>query len=206
LTELYTPLFRWSGFSPKDARWGGVSTSLLHQIIFVEVQDGFSHWGFSLSDAAADIVGAFYPLLQDRSSLINHFNWKWSYHPSTHGWQDYFNMRTLVKDLYENAFHMDYNGMTFWLSADLHPLLPQSIKPYWPNFLNLALGYSTEEMDIHKNGSGYSELFLALDYDLRKLPGEGRFWKGVKEVLNILHFPAPTLRITPDAVFYILYF
>ena len=206
ITEFYTPLIRWSGFSTENSRWGGVSASLLHQLVFVEFQDSFSEWGFSLSDAASDVVGAFYPLLQDHSPFLDKFNFKWSYHPSLHSWKDYFHLDTIIKDLYDNAFHMDYNGMTFWLSGDIHSFLPHSLKNYWPNFLNLALGYSVEEMDIHKRGSGYSEIFLALDYDMRKLPGGGRVWNGMKNVLNYIHFPAPAVRITPDAVFYVLYF
>ena len=201
ITELYTPLFRWSCMSPGNARWGGVATSLLHQILFVEYQDGFAEWGFSLSDVSADLVGAFYPLLQDRSPLLDHFDWKWSYHPSLHSWGDYLNWNTLLNDLYDNAFHMDYNGMTFWLTGELHPLLPP-----WPEFLNLALGYGTEGMDINKGGSGSSEIFLSLDYAIEKLRGEGKVWKGAKSILKILHLPAPAIRITPDAKFYLFYF
>jgi hypothetical protein len=206
ITELYTPLFRWSGFSPGNARLGGVGASLLHQIVFVEYQDGFSHWGFSTSDAISDVLGAFYPLLQDQVPVMEHINWKWSYHPSLHSWGDYLDMKTLLDDLYDNAFHMDYNGMTFWLTGDIHPILPQSLKSYWPDFLNIAAGYSTEGMDIMKSGTGSSEIFLALDYDLKDLPGDGKIWNGIKSVLNILHPPAPALRITPDATFYLLYF
>ena len=37
----------------------------------------------------------------------------------------------------------------------------------------------------------------SLDFDAEKLPGDNRLWKTVKHQLSYIHFPAPTLQLTP---------
>ena len=49
------------------------------------------------------------------------------------------------------------------------------------------------------------EIFLALDCDVRFLPGEGKLWSYLKTQLNWLHFPAPAVRLYPRWRFYLLY-
>ena len=55
-------------------------------------------------------------------------------------------------------------------------------------------------------GQGEQEWYIALDYDMRKLPGDSAFMQFVKESLNLFHWPAPAIRFTPSAVYYGLYF
>ncbi|MBR9977361.1 MAG: hypothetical protein KFH87_04675, partial [Bacteroidetes bacterium] len=55
-------------------------------------------------------------------------------------------------------------------------------------------------------GQGDQEWYISLDYDLRKLPGDTKFLRWLKESLNIFHLPAPAIRITPTTVYYGLFF
>lgn len=55
--------YRWTGISEENAVLiGSVGGSLF--LMFVEFEDGFSQWGFDRVDAAANLMGGFYPLLQ----------------------------------------------------------------------------------------------------------------------------------------------
>jgi hypothetical protein len=48
---------------------------------------------------------------------------------------------------------------------------------------------------------------LSLDYDLTKIiPQDTGFLRLLAEALNFIHWPAPAVRISPNAVWYGLYF
>ncbi len=179
---------RWVGFSPEESDWVGFALASL-LMLEIEVYDGFfAEWGFSLGDLMANEIGAALPMLQRRSRFFRGLNVKFSYRPSG-------------DPVYGRYALEDYGGMTFWLCVDTHMLLPPGARHYWPDMLDLALGYGTTE----KVG-GRQELYLALDVDLSKVPVSNPMLRAVVEALHAIHLPAPALQLRPHLVGHLCYF
>ena len=65
-------------------------------------------------------------------------------------------------------------------------------KKYWPDFLQLAVGYSG------RNNVTQREFILSLDYDLELIPIESDFADMLKSILNMIHLPAPGVKFSPS--------
>jgi hypothetical protein len=92
-----------------------------------------------------------------------------------------------------------------WLSMGIHYFLPEGAKKYWPEFLNLAVGYGVKH---YQEANKYRNFYVAFDYDLRKIiPGNSKFMLWFKDVINHFRiFPAPGIRINKDGVEYVINF
>ncbi|CUT04053.1 hypothetical protein JGI24_01418, partial [Candidatus Kryptobacter tengchongensis] len=100
----------------------------------------------------------------------------------------------------KKIFIDDHEGQVMWLSISVNNFLPEKIEKVYPDFLNIAVGYGVRELD--GLGGGKREFYIALDYNLEKLPGDGWLWNLIKKNLNYIHLPAPAIRLTPKfAVF-----
>lgn len=186
--ELYC-ICRWIGFQQSSS---AIIAPLLSSFFMLEIEiyDGFfKDWGFSLADFTANELGAFSPLIEKRIPVLQNFQLKFSYHPSH-------------QPNKEPSFIKDYAGMTFWLSCNIHAWLPAKTREVYPPWLNLAIGYG-----VTKQARGEIELYLAPDINWMKLPfGSSRTMIAMKRMLNYIHFPCVTLRLTPDRKFYPCYF
>jgi hypothetical protein len=203
-TRLLYRIFRWTGMRETSAMYWSAGGSMLFQLE-MEITDGlYEKWGFSWWDMAANTVGAVWPHVQRMVPELQAVNLKMSYRPSDavkNGWVQHDYLR-------------DYDGFTYWLALSVEDVLPQSLKPWWPDWLGIAVGYGGNRTMLGKNvfnsqdgrGQGEQEWYIALDYDLRKLPGDGAFVRFLKEELNLFHFPSPALRFAPGAIWYGLYF
>jgi hypothetical protein len=197
-------MFRWTNLPERDAMYWSSGTALLFQLE-MEITDGlYEKWGFSWWDMGANTLGALWPNLQRVYPELQPFMLKMSYHPSAsvqNGWVEHDYLR-------------DYDGFTYWLALTVEDLLPEAAKSWWPDWLGVAVGYGANRTMLGKNiynsaggvGQGEQEWYVALDYDLRKLPGDTPILRWLKESLNIFHLPAPAIRITPSGVWYGLYF
>jgi hypothetical protein len=193
----------WANVQASKAIWFGSGAALLFQT-YVEVEDGFSAWGFDRVDFASDAGGAAWPLLQYYVPFFRNFDLKLSYTPSqlinNPGGSGFKGQKHLMID--------DYEGQTLWLSFYPDRLLPKNVESYWPDFLSVAVGYGAR--DIAKKGTTpYQVYFLALDYDMTKIiPDNTWFLKTLGRALNFIHFPAPAVRISPatSTIWYGLYF
>jgi hypothetical protein len=199
LTFVFSKALQWANLQERSSLWYGAGTSLLFQT-YIEVEDGFSEWGFDRVDFASDVVGAFYPVAQHYAPVLQSFNFKFSYRPSAlineGGGIGFKGQKHLMFD--------DYEGQTIWLGISVNDLLPQSLEPYWPDWLGIAVGYGAR--DIAK-ANPYSVLYLSLDYDLRKIiPRNTWFLTILGEALNFIHLPAPAVKISPNVVWYGIYF
>jgi hypothetical protein len=191
----------WANVNERDALWMGAGASLLFQT-YVEIEDGFSTWGFDRVDFAADVAGAAWPLAQYHFPLLQNIDLKMSYLPSdlihNSGGAGFKGQKHLMMD--------DYEGQTFWLSLKINNALPAETEKYWPDFLNLAVGYGARDIAATST-EPYSVVFVALDYDMTKIiPQSSPFLRTLSQTLNFIHFPAPAVRIAPSAVWYGLYF
>ena len=192
-TNIYSDLFQWAGVKKRNALLYGGLVAFTFQT-FTEIRDGFSEgYGFSWGDFTANFIGAAYPSLQNYFPALRPFNFKISFYPS----EKYKNgSNTHILDDYESTYH--------WLSIDINGVLPKPAKEVFPDFINIAVGHSVKNLDGF--GSGNHELFISLDWDFEALPGEGKFWKALKRLLNFYHFPAPAVKVYPNVVWYGLKF
>lgn len=208
VTRATASLFRFGGVGRREALWIGAANSLLLYTAFELTDAGFADWGFSVPDYVANVLGAGYPLLQEYWPALGHFQFKISYYPSRYYQNDRYAATPGFFNYQAYGYPVgDYDGMTFWLSLDADWMLPAALKPYWPDWLNLALGYGARDLPQGNMELKYRTWYLGLDYNLEKLPGDTPFLKSLKSVLNAMHFPAPALRIGENGrVFYLLKF
>ncbi len=161
--------------------------------MYVEVQDGFSEgWGFSLSDMAADALGAGLYLGQHYSTALQNFTPKYQYVPSA--WIDVPRNSTTWID--------DYNSSSFWLSANVASLFPAAARAGWPSWLEISLGYAVS-ID---QGNRERRVLLGLDYNLVKLlPEGGHAWNWIRQTLNFVKLPGPTLELGAHTRFHLAF-
>lgn len=196
---ITTKAYEWANISDEGAMWMGAGTALLFQT-YIEIEDGFSKWGFDRVDFALNLGGVFWPVARHYSPFLRKFDMKFSYHPSpllhNPGGIGFRGQKHLIFD--------DYEGQTLWWSVKVHDFLPTTLQSYWPSFLCVALGYGARDV---ASTNAYPIVMLSLDYDMtRILPDDTWFLKTLGEALNFIHFPAPAIRISPSAIWYGLYF
>lgn len=200
-------LFRWSGVKRKKAALLGAGMGIAYESV-IEILDGFSEeWGFSLGDMAANIGGSALYAVQELAWEDQRIQMKFSTHRV-----DYHEVQLLKR---ANAkygisnierFLKDYNGQTYWLSANIWSFAKESKFPKW---LNIAVGYGANGMlggytNIWQDENGITndrtdiarsrQFYLSPDIDLSKITIRGKTPKVLK-VLNGLKvkFPLPAL-------------
>ena len=98
------------------------------------------------------------------------------------------------------SFFYDYNGHTYWLSANLNKIIPYKKIPNW---LNIAVGCSGENMFSDFENSGdfksyerYRQYYLSLDIDWTKIPTKYKFVRVLLDALMVVKIPFPALEIS----------
>ncbi len=197
LTFVFSRSLRWADVPDRPALiWGAIGSTLFQT--YVEVEDGFAkYWGFDRVDFAADVVGAWYPVLQEYVPPLQSFNFKFSYLPKSPGSAGAFPGQT-------HTVFDDYEGQTLWLSVSPKKILPGAVGAAWPGWLGLAAGVAVKD---NQSPDRYLVVYLAPDLDMRAIiPQDTGFLKTLGEALNFIHFPMPAVRISPNVVWYGLYF
>jgi hypothetical protein len=186
---------RWAGASQRDQVLYGAAFGLGF-LTAVEVMDGFSEeWGFSWSDMAANVLGtglyASQELLWQEQRLLL----KYSFHRTSFAEQ----RPELLGDGLHEELLKDYNGQTYWLSANIEAFLKTDALPKW---LNLAFGYSGDGMltgepndAMFPNQNRIRQYFLSLDLDLSRIKTNSAILRTIFDVLNLIKVPLPTLQI-----------
>jgi hypothetical protein len=185
----------WAGCDERDAALYGAATSLAF-FTFMKIEDGHVNYlGFDRVDEAANILGAGYPAAQ------YYFPWLRSFTPKA----SYVASRNSVVAEQQDlpGFLEDHEGQKFWMGITVHDVLPEGVRDYWPPILGIAAGYTVRGLNTPH---AYHETIVALDLDLRKLPGDSPFLKNLWEMLNYIHLPMPAVRVSPSAIWYGLYF
>lgn len=201
MSKLSTDVLLTAGMSEDLATIGGGLMGLGYQF-FVEVQDGYGKlWGFSPSDMLANSIGAGLHIAQRYVPGMKYVKMKAELYPAP-----LIGEKTRVGAASPID---DYSAWTWWLSLDVHGILPEEAKPYWPSWLNLSFGYAARNLGWEDEQS--RRFIISLDYDLEKiLPDGAPFWNWIRQYLNILKLPAPAIefgvlndgkgRITPMPV------
>jgi len=190
----------WANVSEENALWIGAGGSLLFQT-YVELEDGFSKWGFDRVDWLTDLGGAAWRPARHYIPYLQNFDLKLSYHPSdllgNPGGIGFKGQKHLIID--------DYEGQTFWLSVKIKNLMPETVAKHIPSFLCLAVGYGARDV---AGAEPYRVYFLAPDLDMTKIiPDDTPFLKTLGEALNFIHFPMPAVQFSSNkTIWYGLYF
>jgi hypothetical protein len=203
-SNLFSRGYRWAGLEGNKSVWYGALSGWLW-MLQIEIADGFfTEWGFSWGDLIANSAGSGFSLLQQLyPDEFGGIQPKISYRRS----------KALKEDRYNNnakSIIDDYEGMTFWLTVNVYHYLPKKIQeqcPQWLAPLGIAIGHSAKGIANHPQG-GVREIFLGLDFDLRKIPldDESEIVRFLKSELNIIRLPLPAVKLTPNGVWYGLYF
>lgn len=195
LGRLGANTLNWAGVSKKNQIIYG-STLGLGFLTAVEVMDGFSEeWGFSWTDMAANTLGSGLFVGQELLWQEQRILLKYSFHQTRFAKQ---RPDKLGNGLSEE-FLKDYNGQTYWLSANINSFLKTD---YIPNWLNLAVGYGADGMltgepndPLFINQNRTRQFYLSLDIDLSRIKTKSHFLKTIFDVLNVIKVPFPAVEL-----------
>jgi uncharacterized protein YfiM (DUF2279 family) len=211
LGRLSTEALKWSGVSRKNQLIYG-STSGFVFLTTVEVFDGYSsQWGFSYTDLAANAGGTLLYISQElawkEQRIIPKFSFHTTVYPSARP--------NVLGSSFSEQILKDYNGQTYWLSANVHSFFKKSKIPNW---LNLAVGYGAEGMITGNNDivnpvffpekQRTRQFYLSFDADLTKIKTKSHVLKTVFSLFNTIKIPAPAFEIksTGGNKFHFIYF
>ncbi|HPG11339.1 MAG TPA: DUF2279 domain-containing protein [Chitinophagaceae bacterium] len=203
-------MWRWTGMSNKKATLiGGLSgTAYLTVIEFLDAHS--AEWGWSWADMGANLFGSGLFISQQLGWEEQRIQFKFSFHKMNYGETM---LRNRADDLFGSSWYermlKDYNGQTYWLSANLKSFFKRSNIPAW---LNISVGYGTDGMfggfeNIGRDDNGAiifdrrdiprrRQFYIAPDIDLAKIKTNSKFLRTLLSGLNAFKFPAPTLEFT----------
>ena len=202
----------WAGQSKKNQLLYGATLGFAF-LGAVEVLDGFSkEWGFSTGDLLANATGTGLligqELLWDEQRILLKYSFHTTSYPSRR--PDLLGENFLEQTL------KDYNGQTYWMSANLWSFGKKSNLPKW---LNIAFGYGAEGMvsanevvftntNFLPAQKRFRQYYISLDVDLTKIKTRSKLLKTVFSTINFIKIPAPTFEITSEghSKFHLLYF
>ena len=181
----------------------------------LEILDGYSSgWGFSWSDMGANVGGTALCMGQEFLWHQQRINLKVSYHDT------YFpNYRPEELGSSEGQrIFKDYNGQTYWLTANISSFIKKENK--FPKWLDLALGYGATGMTGGSsnplvNNKGISipgfererKFYFSFDADLWRIKKLPRFLKVFTRTFGFIRIPFPALEFSKQGVsFKPLYF
>ncbi len=200
-------MWRWAGLNRKERIWIGGLSGVAYQSI-IEILDGFSsEYGFSPGDFAANILGSAIFVSQELAWDQQKIKIKFSFHRKNYGEPDLDKRADILYGKTEiERFIKDYNGQSYWFSANIHSFFPETKLPRW---LNISVGYGAEGMfggtqniGLDDNGNiifdrrdikRYRQWYLSPDVDFTKIRTNKKGIKILLFVLNSFKFPAPTL-------------
>lgn len=190
-------ILNWSGVNKKQQLLYGATLGFAF-LTTVEVFDGFSkEWGFSWGDMMANASGTGLYIGQELLWDEQRITLKYSFHQTK-----YAKLRpdTLGDGFLEEVLK-DYNGQTYWLSANIHSFFKDSNLPQW---LNIAIGYGADGMLVGDNelvdNLGISQnrkrqFYLSLDVDLSRIKTNSQVLKSILEIFNVIKVPFPALEL-----------
>ena len=177
IAAIQSDLLHWGGVKQGTACLIGTLTGLGFMTM-IEVMDGHStEWGFSKGDMLANISGC---VLFEGQQLMwgeQRISLKYSYHHTL--FAKYYPQE--LGKTWPQQMLKDYNGQTYWLSANIASFLPSSSN--FPKWFNVAAGYGAEGMTgavknpEEVNGQKipyfdrYRQFYLSVDADFYRING-----------------------------------
>lgn len=199
---------RWSGVSKKRSLMYGGTMGLFF-LTSVEVLDGFSkNWGYSWGDVAANTLGTGLFIGQQMAWNEQRILLKFSFHETA-----YAEARPdLLGENFAQSIIKDYNGQTYWMSANIASFLGKETK--FPKWLNFAVGYGSDGMSGSRENILLPDIkfsrqfYLSLDVDLTRIKTKSKFFNTVLGAFGFIKFPMPTIEFNEfgKTKFYGVYF
>ncbi len=201
--------WKGTGLSRKKQIWYGGAAGAAY-LTTIEVLDGLSEeWGWSWSDVAANIFGSGLFIGQQLGWNEQRIGLKFSFHAKSYDNALLNNRRNaLFGKTWTQQILKEYNGQTFWLSANVKSFLPNTKLPKW---LNIAIGYGAEGLfgandNLVKDANGNitfdarniprkRQWYFAPDVDFSKIKTKSKVLKTLFFIMNGIKIPAPTLEI-----------
>jgi len=166
----------------------------------IEILDGFSDdWGASPGDLIANTAGATFFTGQQLLWKEQRIRLKFSYHPT-----EFAKYRPdLLGETALQQMLKDYNGQTYWLSANINSFLRNETK--FPKWINVAVGYGAKGMigsysnpfEWNENVLPYykrtRQYYFSLDIDWTRINSNSSFVRFVFKALSFVKIPFPTL-------------
>ena len=174
---------KWANVDDDAALWTAIALPAVHAV-GIEIGDGFSKWAFNMSDLYFNSAGLAYGVLQVRYPYLKNFNVKWSYYRSPSG----------GKNDPDWGPASDYSGHIYWVSMDMHNILPEPVGRYWPKELNLAVGLGAKNVSFGDVGLKQHKYAVGLDWNTTAILPDGDTWQIFKNLINKLKFPAPGVK------------
>ncbi|CAN5593361.1 DUF2279 domain-containing protein [soil metagenome] len=203
VSALATRLLTWAQPDIDKAVLGGSIMGFLF-VSSIEIFDGFSeNYGASIFDLMANASGCAAFFIQ-RKLFKKIVLWpKFSFHPTSFA---PLRPAMLGDGIFEEVLK-DYNGQTFWYSANFK-VLPL------PSWLTLAVGIGAEGMVYGRdsenelmNFSPYRKYFLSFDLNLSGVQTSSKILNSILRVLNVIKIPAPTIEFSSHGIkFHAIYF
>ncbi len=145
----------WSGVSKRNQFIYGATLGFTF-LTAIEILDGFSkEWGASTGDLLANALGTGFLIGQELLWNEQRITVKYSFHQT-----DFAKQRpnTLGENYFQQALK-DYNGQTYWLSANVWSF---NKKTNFPKWLNVAIGYGAEGMLYGENSASNAHFTRSL--------------------------------------------
>jgi Predicted periplasmic lipoprotein (DUF2279) len=196
MARFSKPAYTWAGLPDSQAATYGAVNGIAFQMP-IEILDGFSpSYGFSVGDVVANIAGPALFIGQEMAWNEVRIQPKWSWHPTRYAKE----RPNLLGKNFSEQWLKDYNGQTYWFSANLSSFMPQ--QQGIPRMLNMAVGYSIENMvaadptKSEKMGfKPYRQFFLSPDIDFTRIQTNSDFLRGLLFLANCIKVPAPAMEI-----------
>lgn len=220
ITTYTYNMLRWSGMKNTPAALAAGAFGFI-SLSAIEIPDGMTNkYGASWSDLVFNFSGAALATTQYLLWKEQRITTKYSFHIINYPKGE---LRDRANELYGSNFGerilKDYNGVTMWLSFNLHSF-NHNIKPAW---LNVAIGYGAGNMYggfenkwTDKNGiyhdrsdiKRYRSFYISLDADYTKFKTNSKAGKAILGVLNIVKLPMPALEFNTlgQVVFHPMFF
>lgn len=196
-------LLNWSGVSSKNQLIYGATLGFTF-LTAVEVLDGFSQeWGFSWGDMLANAAGSSLYVGQELLWKEQRITLKYSFHQTRYATQ---RPDKLGNGLLEEMLK-DYNGQTYWLSANLHSFIKNEKIPKW---LNIAFGYGANGMltglkenpeETFFSQKRNRQFYLSLDVDLARIQTNSKTINTIFQIINVVKVPFPALEFNNNSQF-----
>lgn len=173
-TVAINEAMKWAEFSDKQRFYTSIALPAFWAIS-IEIGDAFSPHGFSVTDLAANFSGIAYATLQEKYPSLKNVMFKFSYYPNNGD--------------FRLSHNYDYH--IYWLSFNMHNLLPKPIGKHWPELINLAAGYGIEGWNNYNIPYFRREFMIGIDLNLHAIKTKNKSVTAIRNILNVVHIPLP---------------
>ena len=210
MSKFGMELWMQNGMDREKSIWIGGITGAAYQTI-IEFLDAYSaQWGWSWGDVGGNLLGSGLFTAQELAWKEQRLQLKMSFHKMEYSDPELNKRSDIIfgKTLAERALK-DYNGQTYWLSANISSFFPDSKIPKWAMVSvgtgasgmfgarsNLAKDNLGNIIFDRTNISRTRQWYLAPDVDLTKIKTKKKSIKALLFVLNSIKFPMPAIEFS----------